>query len=80
MLHLGFHNYVPPGRVALILGEPGSAPVQRLRWVAERERRLVDATQGRGCRAVVVTDSNHVILSAVEAEELRGRWERGEQR
>ena len=54
---------------------PGSAPVKRLKDHAKETGKLVDATQGRRTRAVIVTDSDHVILSAVAAETITQRLE-----
>lgn len=52
---------------------PSSSPMRRLREDAKNEGRLVDASQGRKTRAILVTDSNHVILSAVSADTLGQR-------
>ena len=54
---------------------PASAPMRRLREDARQENRLIDATQGRKTRAIVVTDSNHVILSAIQAETIGQRFQ-----
>ncbi|MDR2605239.1 MAG: DUF370 domain-containing protein, partial [Desulfovibrio sp.] len=58
---------------------PGSAPVRRLREDAEKEGRLIDATRGRKTRSLVVTDSNHVILSAIQTETMRQRFQEEEE-
>ena len=52
---------------------PAAAPVRRLREDARKRGKLVDATQGRKTRSVIVTDSDHVILSAVQAETIAAR-------
>lgn len=82
LLNIGFGNVVASHRVVAIV-TPGSAPVKRLKDNAKRSGKLVDATQGRRTRAVIVTDSDHVILSAVAAEtitqRLEGREEHAEQ-
>lgn len=52
---------------------PESAPIKRIITVARDENKLVDATYGRRTRAVIVTDSDHVILSAVQPETVGGR-------
>ena len=54
---------------------PSSSPMRRLREDAKQEGRLIDATQGRKTRSLVITDSNHVILSAVQAETMRQRFQ-----
>lgn len=74
LLNIGFGNVVAAGRVVAIV-TPGSAPVKRLKDRARDAGKLVDATQGRRTRAVIVTDSDHVILSAVAAETITQRLE-----
>lgn len=69
LLNVGYGSVVAAGRVIAVLG-PGSAPIRRLRDVAKERGKLVDATQGRKTRSVIVTDSDHVILSAVLAETI----------
>ncbi len=73
LLNIGFGNSVVADRVVAIVA-PGSAPMKRLREEAKKEKRLVDATQGRKTRSIVVTDSNHVVLSAVQAETIAQRF------
>jgi regulator of extracellular matrix RemA (YlzA/DUF370 family) len=74
LLNIGFGNVVASERVVAII-TPGSAPVKRLKDHARDTGKLVDATQGRRTRAVIVTDSDHVILSAVAAETITQRLE-----
>ena len=74
LLNIGFGNAVASERVVAIV-TPGSAPVKRLKDHAKETGKLVDATQGRRTRAVIVTDSNHVVLSAVAAETITQRLE-----
>lgn len=74
LLNIGFGNVVASDRVVAIV-TPGSAPVKRLKDQAKKAGKLVDATQGRRTRAVIVTDSDHVILSAVAAETITQRLE-----
>ena len=69
LLNIGFGNVVAAERVVAII-TPGSAPVKRLKDHAKDIGKLVDATQGRRTRAVIVTDSDHVILSAVATETI----------
>lgn len=73
LLNVGFGNFVVMGRVVSI-ALPSSAPMRRLREDARAEGRLIDATQGRKTRAIIVTDSNHVILSAIQAETIGQRF------
>ena len=53
---------------------PTSSPMKRLREDAKGEGRLVDATQGRKTRSIIVTDSGHVVLSAIQAETVGQRY------
>jgi extracellular matrix regulatory protein A len=74
LLNVGFGNVVVAGRVVAIVS-PSSAPIKRLKDLAKREGKLVDATEGRRTRAIIVTDSDHVILSGVQAETMAQRLE-----
>ncbi|ACZ19017.1 DUF370 domain-containing protein [Thermanaerovibrio acidaminovorans] len=74
MVHVGFGNMVAAGRIIAIIS-PASAPIKRLKDEAARDGRLVDATQGRKTRAIMVMDSGHVILSALQPETLANRFE-----
>lgn len=74
LLNVGFGNFVVAGRVVAVVN-PGSSPMRRLREDAKKEGRIIDATQGRKTRSLVITDSNHVILSAVQAETMRQRFQ-----
>jgi extracellular matrix regulatory protein A len=73
LVNIGFGNTVVTARIVAIV-TPGSAPMKRLREDAKNEQRLVDATHGRKTRAIIVTDSNHIILSAVQPETLSQRF------
>ena len=61
LVSIGFGNSVVSRRVVAIIS-PNAAPIKRLRDEAREDRRLIDATQGRRTRSVIITDSNHVIL------------------
>jgi extracellular matrix regulatory protein A len=74
LLNVGFGNVVVASRVIAIVS-PSSAPIKRLKDSAKREGKLVDATQGRRTRAIIVTDSDHIILSGVQAETMAQRLE-----
>ncbi len=73
LLNIGFGNSVVSERVVAIL-TPTSAPMKRLREEARNEKRLIDATQGRKTRSIILTDSNHVILSSILAETMAQRF------
>ena len=74
LLNLGFGNFVVAERVVAVVNS-ASSPMRRLREDARQEGRLIDATQGRKNRSLVITDSNNVILSAVQAETMRQRFQ-----
>ena len=76
LLNIGFGNTVAAERVVAIV-TPGSAPMKRLKEDAKEGHRLIDATQGRRTRSIVITDSNHVILSAIQAEIISQRFVTG---
>ncbi len=73
LLNIGFGNFVVADRVIAIVN-PNSAPMKRLKEEARDTKRLVDATQGRKTRSIIITDSNHVILSAIQAETIAQRF------
>jgi len=73
LLNVGFGNFLVSRRVIAIIS-PSSAPVRRLREEAREDKRLIDATQGRRTRSVIITDSNHVILSGVQSETVAQRF------
>ena len=72
LLNIGFGNTVVADRVVAIVN-PSSAPMKRLREEAKNNSKLIDATQGRRTRSIIVTDSDHVILSAIQAETISQR-------
>jgi len=74
LLNLGYGNVVAAHRVLAIVN-PSSAPIKRLREEARVAGRLIDATQGRRTRSVLVTDSGHVVLSALQPETIGQRYE-----
>lgn len=78
VLNLGFGNFVLTTRIVAVVN-PASSPMRRLREDARKDGRLIDATQGRKTRSLVITDSNHVILSAVQAETMRQRFQEEEE-
>ena len=73
LVNIGFGNIVSAARLIAII-HPESAPVKRLISEARNEGRLIDATYGRKTRAVVIMDSNHIILSAMQPETVSGRF------
>lgn len=73
MINIGFGNIVALNRVIAVVS-PESAPIKRLINDAREQGKLVDATYGRKTRAVVIMDSNHVILSAIQSETISQRF------
>ncbi len=72
LINIGFGNMVNAGRLIAIIS-PESAPVKRLVTEARGRGVLIDATYGRRTRAVLICDSDHVILSAIQPETVAGR-------
>ena len=75
-LPIGFDNCVVAQRVVAVV-RSDSNPIKRLIDSAEREGRLIDATSGRRTRSVVVTDSNHVVLTHVSTQTLAAKLSGG---
>ena len=72
MINIGFGNIVSASRLIAIVS-PESAPIKRIIQDARDNGNLIDATYGRRTRAVIITDSDHVILSAVQPETVANR-------
>ena len=72
LLNVGFGNMVSAGRIVAVIA-PDSAPVKRMVQEARDDGHLVDATAGRRTRAVLMMDTGHVVLSAVQPETISGR-------
>ncbi len=68
-LNIGFGNVVSINKVVTIINS-GSSPVKRLKDEAKRQGKMVDATQGRKTRSIIVTESGHIILSAIAVETI----------
>jgi len=72
LINIGFGNIVSANRIIAIVS-PESAPIKRIIQDARDRGVLVDATYGRRTRAVIITDSEHIILSAVQPETVAHR-------
>lgn len=72
LINIGFGNAVVAERVVVVI-TPSSASGKRLREEAKENNMLIDATHGRKTRAIIIMDSNHVILSAMQPETLASR-------
>ena len=78
LVNIGFGNVVSSSRVIAIV-TPGSSPMKRLREEAKKRGKLVDATEGRRTRSIIVTDSDHIILSALQSETITQRFGEGKE-
>ena len=74
LLNIGFGSMVAAGRILSIL-EPESAPIKRVVQEARERGMLIDASYGRKTKAVILMDTDHVILSAMTPENLADRWQ-----
>ena len=74
LINIGFGNMVSAARLIAIVS-PESAPIKRIVQEARDKGTLIDATYGRRTRAVLITDSDHVILSAVQPETVANRFD-----
>ena len=73
-INIGFGNMVAADRIVTIVS-PDSAPIKRLMQDAKNEGRVIDVSCGRRTRAVIITDSNHIIFSAIQSETVANRLE-----
>lgn len=71
-INIGYGNLVAAERIITIV-TPDSAPIKRLVQDSKNDGRVIDVTSGRKTRAVIITDSEHVILSAIQAETIANR-------
>ena len=74
LINIGFGSMVAAGRMLSIL-EPDSAPIKRVIQEARDRGMLIDASYGRKTKAVILMDTDHVILSALTPEALSARWQ-----
>ena len=72
LLNVGFSNFVSESRIVAV-ALPEAEPIKRLVRDAKEDGRVIDATSGKRTRSVIVTDSDHVILSALSPEALNAR-------
>ena len=74
-INIGFDNMVAKDKmVAIVL--PQAAPIKRIKEAARRHDKLIDATNGRRTRAVIITDSDHIVLSAIQPDTIIQRLEK----
>lgn len=72
LVNIGFGNMVSAGRMVAIVS-PESAPIKRIIQDAKERGMLIDATHGRRTRAVIITDSDHIILTYLQSETVANR-------
>lgn len=72
LINIGFGNMVNAERIVAVVS-PDSAPIKRIIREAEDKGTLINATYGRRTRAVIVTDSDHIVLSALQTETVASR-------
>ena len=73
LINIGFGNSVLAGRVIAVVS-PKSSPMKKLRDEARDQKKIIDVTEGRRTRSIIITDSNHVILSSIQPETLIQRF------
>lgn len=78
LINIGFGNMVSADHLIAIVS-PESAPIKRIIQEAREKSMLIDATYGRRTRAVIVTDSDHVVLCAIQPETIAGRLDSKEE-
>ncbi len=72
VVSIGFGNFINKERVVAIVN-PNSTPIKRLKEALEKQGKVIDATQGRKTRALIITDSGHIILSGIAVATLAER-------
>jgi extracellular matrix regulatory protein A len=72
LVNIGFGNVISARRVVVVVG-PGSLPIKKMREEAKGRGKLIDATEGRKTRSIIITDSDHVVLSALAVETITQR-------
>lgn len=73
LINIGFGNIVSANRIIAIVS-PESAPIKRIITDSRERGQLIDATYGRRTRAVIITDSSHIVLSAIQPETIAHRF------
>lgn len=79
LINIGFGNLVSSDKLIAVVA-PDAAPVKRIVQEAKSSGMLIDATCGRKCKSVLVSESNHVVLSAVSCETIQNRAEESEEK
>ncbi len=74
LLNVGFGNTVMAERIIAVINT-GSSPARKLKELAKQEGKLIDVTEGRRTRSILIMDSNHVILSSVQSDTITQRMQ-----
>ena len=74
LINIGFGSFIAARRVLVVL-DPDSAPIKRVVQEARDRGMLIDASYGRKTKSVILMDTDHVILSAIQPETLQARWQ-----
>ena len=72
LLHVGFRNGVKISRILAVVN-PGSSPVRKLKEEARQENKIIDVTEGRRTRSIIILDSGHLVLSSVQPDTITQR-------
>lgn len=72
LLQVGFGNAVKISRILAVVN-PGSAPVRKLKEEARQEKKVIDVTEGRRTRSIIILDSGHLVLSSVQPDTITQR-------
>lgn len=72
LINIGFGNLVSSDKIIAVVA-PDSAPVKRIVQDAKASRMLIDATCGRKCKSVIITEHDHIVLSAISSEAIQNR-------
>lgn len=73
LINVGFGNAIKVNRILAVVN-PGSAPIRKLKDKAREEKKLIDVTEGRRTRAIVILDTGHLVLSSVQPETISQRF------
>ena len=73
LINLGYNNVVVKEKIVAVVS-PDAAPIKRLKEEARQSKKLIDATSGRRARAVIITESDHVILASVQPQTIAQRF------
>ena len=73
LINVGFGNAIKVNRILAVVS-PGSSPIRKLKDEARKEKKLIDVTEGRRTRAIIILDTGHLVLSSVQPETISHRF------